>query len=75
MNPMTRLLVAAALFLATHYVSSTPLRARLIRGLGTNGYLLLYSAIAFVTLAATGIFRWSERRARDRGLLDQTTGS
>jgi ABC-2 type transport system permease protein len=30
---------------------------------------------ALVTLAATGIFRWSERRARDRGLLDQTTGS
>jgi ABC-2 type transport system permease protein len=30
---------------------------------------------ALVTLAATGVFRWSERRARDRGLLDQTTGS
>ncbi len=30
---------------------------------------------ALVTLAATGIFRSSERRAKDRGLLDQTTGS
>ena len=30
---------------------------------------------ALVTLAATGIFRASERRAKDRGLLDQTTGS
>jgi ABC-2 type transport system permease protein len=28
-----------------------------------------------VTLAATGIFRSSERRAKDRGLLDRTTGS
>jgi ABC-type polysaccharide/polyol phosphate export permease len=30
---------------------------------------------ALVTLAATAVSRWSERRARDRGLLDQTTGS
>jgi len=30
---------------------------------------------ALVTLGATGIFRLSEGRARDRGLLDQTTGS
>ncbi|MBA2299160.1 MAG: ABC transporter permease [Chloroflexi bacterium] len=28
-----------------------------------------------VTLAATGVFRVSERRAKERGLLDQTTGS
>ena len=28
-----------------------------------------------VTLAATGIFRASEHRAKDRGLLDRTTGS
>ena len=28
-----------------------------------------------VTLAATGVFRASERRAKDRGLLDRTTGS
>jgi hypothetical protein len=30
---------------------------------------------ALITLAATGLFRASERRARDRGLLDLTTGS
>jgi ABC-2 type transport system permease protein len=30
---------------------------------------------ALVTLAAMGVFRVSERRAKDRGLLDQTTGS
>jgi ABC-2 type transport system permease protein len=28
-----------------------------------------------ITLAATALFRTSERRARDRGLLDRTTGS
>jgi len=30
---------------------------------------------ALVTLAAIGVFRVSERRAKERGLLDQTTGS
>jgi ABC-2 type transport system permease protein len=30
---------------------------------------------ALVTLAAIGVFRVSERRAKDRGLLDRTTGS
>jgi ABC-2 type transport system permease protein len=37
--------------------------------------LSLLATGALVTLAATGVFRWSERRARERGLLDQTTGS
>jgi ABC-2 type transport system permease protein len=35
----------------------------------------LFLTGALVTLAATVIFRTSERRARDRGLLDRTTGS
>jgi hypothetical protein len=30
---------------------------------------------ALSTLASTATFRTSERRARDRGLLDRTTGS
>ena len=37
--------------------------------------LALLGTGALVTLAATGIFRASERRAKDRGLLDRTTGS
>lgn len=37
--------------------------------------LALLATGVLVTLAATGIFRVSERRAKDRGLLDQTTGS
>jgi hypothetical protein len=35
----------------------------------------LFVTGAVVTLAATAIFRSSERRARDLGLLDRTTGS
>jgi ABC-2 type transport system permease protein len=35
--------------------------------------LLATGAVA--TLAATVVFRWSEHRAKDRGLIDQTTGS
>lgn len=65
MNPMTRLLIAAAVFLAAHYVSSTPLRGRLVRLLGSNGYLLLYSAIAF---AALGGMVWAYYRAPFIGL-------
>lgn len=50
MSPMTKLLIAAAAFLAAHYVASTPLRARLVALLGMNGYLVLYSAAAIATL-------------------------
>lgn len=35
----------------------------------------LFATGALITLAATAIFRASERRARDLGLLDRTTGS
>jgi ABC-2 type transport system permease protein len=35
----------------------------------------LFVTGTLITLAATVIFRSSERRARDRGLLDRTTGS
>jgi ABC-type polysaccharide/polyol phosphate export permease len=35
----------------------------------------LFLTGALITLAATGLFHASERRARDRGLLDRTTGS
>jgi ABC-2 type transport system permease protein len=42
---------------------------------GAQVLLALLLTGALVTLAATVIFRSSERRARDRGLLDRTTGS
>lgn len=60
MNPMVHLVAAAAVFLATHYVSSTPLRPRLVATLGQNGYLVLYSALAFATL---GWMVWAYYRA------------
>lgn len=41
----------------------------------TTVLLALFATGAVVTLAATAIFRSSERRARDLGLLDRTTGS
>lgn len=37
--------------------------------------IALFLTGALTTLVATALFRGSERRARDRGLLDQTTGS
>jgi uncharacterized membrane protein len=49
MSPMTHLLLASIFFLATHYVTSTPLREPLVGRLG-NVYLALYSLIAAVTL-------------------------
>jgi uncharacterized membrane protein len=59
MNPMTHLIAATTAFLATHYVSSTPLRAKLVAALG-NAYLGLYSLIAFATL---GYMIWAYYRA------------
>jgi uncharacterized membrane protein len=49
MNPMTHLILAAVAFLAMHYISSTPMRAKLVAVLG-GAYLALYSLLAFVTL-------------------------
>ena len=50
MNPFTQLLLACGAFLATHFVSNTPLRPALVRAAGEKGYLALYSAAAFATL-------------------------
>lgn len=47
---MTNLLLATAAFLATHFVSSTPLRPKLVAALGEWPYRGLYSAVALATL-------------------------
>jgi uncharacterized membrane protein len=65
MNPMTRLLIATAVFLVAHYVSSTPLRALLVKLLGSNGYTVLYSSAAVATLVA---MVWAYLRAPFIGL-------
>ncbi|OGA76324.1 MAG: hypothetical protein A3G81_01315 [Betaproteobacteria bacterium RIFCSPLOWO2_12_FULL_65_14] len=48
---MSNLVLATAAFLATHFVSSTPLRAKLVGAIGEWPYRGLYSLIAFGTLA------------------------
>ena len=48
---MTSLVAATAAFLLTHFVSSTPLRARLVAVLGEWPYRGVYSTLALVTLA------------------------
>lgn len=47
---MTGLAAATAAFLLTHFVTSTPLRPRLVAALGEWPYRGLYSLVAFVTL-------------------------
>jgi uncharacterized membrane protein len=54
------LAIAAAAFLLTHYVSSTPLRAALVRALGENAYLGLYVLVSFAML---GWMLWAFARA------------
>src|SRR5712691_9789246 len=60
MDPMAMLALATVVFLATHYVSSTPLRSGLVSLLGENGYLGLYSLVSLVTL---GWMIWAYVRA------------
>ena len=50
MDPTANLVLATAAFVAAHYVSSTPLRPALVKRLGENAYLGLYSLAAFATL-------------------------
>jgi ABC-2 type transport system permease protein len=52
----------------------TDLTGQLVPDVATVVVALLVTG-AVVTLGAAVTFRWSERRARDRGLIDQTTGS
>src|SRR6266571_3705559 len=60
MDPMAILALATAVFLATHYVSSTPLRAGLVRMFGENGYLGFYVAASFATI---GWMIWAYAKA------------
>lgn len=51
---MTSLLAAAAIFLLTHFVTSTPLRPVLVRALGEWPYRGLYSLVALAALIWMG---------------------
>jgi uncharacterized membrane protein len=57
---MEMLLLACAVFLATHFVPSTPLRGVLVRALGQWGYTAFYSVVAF---AGIGWMVWAYGRA------------
>jgi uncharacterized membrane protein len=50
MDPMIQLLLATAVFIATHFVPSTPLRAALAGRIGERAYLGLYVVVALATL-------------------------
>ena len=43
-------LVSAAAFVGSHFVLSHPLRAPIVRAVGANGFLGIYSLVAFATL-------------------------
>lgn len=55
-----QLYFATAAFIATHFISSTPLRGVLARAFGEKTYLALYSLVAFATL---GWMIWAYNRA------------
>jgi len=57
---MTNLVLATAAFLATHFVTSTPLRPALVKAIGEWPYRGAYSTVAFVTL---GWMIWAYIRA------------
>lgn len=60
MEGVTMLALAAAVFLVTHFVPSTPLRPGLVAALGEKGYLGFYS---LVSLAALGWMIWAYIKA------------
>ena len=62
---MAMLVAATLAFLATHFVSSTPLRPALVKGMGEWPYRGLYSLVAFITL---GWMIWAYANAPSRFL-------
>jgi uncharacterized membrane protein len=55
-----QLYYATAAFIATHFITSTPLRGALVRAVGERVYVVLYSLLAFGTL---GWMIWAYNRA------------
>jgi len=66
MTPTLMLALASAAFLATHFVSSTPLRAALVAKTGEWPYVGLYSAVAVLTL---GWMAWAFAQAPREALF------
>lgn len=60
MDPIAHLALATLVFLAAHFVSSTPLRESLVEAIGEGAYLGSYSLVSFVTI---GWMIWAYYRA------------
>jgi len=60
MDNGSQLYFATAAFIATHFISSTPLRGVLVKAVGEKVYVALYSLLAFATL---GWMIWAYNRA------------
>ena len=60
MDPIAHLALATLVFLATHFVSSTPVRGSLVEAMGEKAYLGAYSVVSFVTI---GWMAWAYLRA------------
>lgn len=50
MDPLAQLAVAAAAFVVTHFLSSTPLRGAVVGAIGEKAWIGLYSLVAFATI-------------------------
>ena len=60
MDPLAQLVVATLAFVATHFVSSTPLRGAIAGAIGEKAWLGLYSLVAFATI---GWMAWAYTKA------------
>ena len=60
MDPIAHLALATLVFLATHFVSSTPVRGSLVEAIGEKAYVGAYSVVSFVTI---GWMVWAYLRA------------
>jgi len=61
------LYAATIAFLATHFISSTPLRPLLAQAIGERGYIVAYSLLAFATL---GWMIWAFNRTPSEPLWE-----
>ena len=50
MDPLAHLVLATVVFLVTHFVTSTPLRAPLVEAMGERVYVGSYIAVSFLTI-------------------------
>ncbi len=60
MDPIAHLALATLVFLATHFVTSTPLRGSIVEAIGERVYLGAYSLVSFLTI---GWMVWAYLRA------------